>query len=283
VSRALLTWCMRYLDRFLRFLSASLRPCVVLLFAASSAFALVARNEIQVVEVVGTVLQIDARGISEVTENGGRIQRGSRVKVGSDGRLVLALSNGARLLVEGESAFQFTAFLDSESRGSVVELRTQAGSFTATLPRQGPNDVFLVRTEAGDQYLKSRGLYQWNATPTANSTRLTCLAGETLFVSRESRVAPARLKSGQQLSLGQAGQALATSIEPMDASARRAIVERLAYDREFKVYPLEQAPVAGLISTSTGGGTSASLSAILEAIEDVVERQTQTNPSPTGG
>jgi hypothetical protein len=274
---------MRYLDRFLRFLSASLRPCLVLGFAASALVAAVPRNEIQVLESSGTVLQMDARGVSEVTEHGGRIKRGARVKVGADGRLVLALSNGARLLVEGEASFQFATFMDNETRGSVVELKTQSGSFTATLPRQGPGDVFLVRTDVGDQYLKSRGLYQWNATPSASAARLTCLAGETLFVPRESTAAPARLKSGQQLSLGQSGQALATSIEPMDAGARRAIVERLAYDREFKVYPLEQAPVAGSSNPGNGDGTSASLSAVLTAIEDVVERQTQANPSPTGG
>jgi hypothetical protein len=274
---------MRYLDRFLRFLSASLRPCLALMLAASSAFALVARNEIQVVEVVGTVLQVDSLGITEVTENGGRIKRGSHVKVGADGRLVLALSNGARVLVEGESTFQFTVFLDSRSHGSVVEMKTQMGNYTVTLPRQGPEDRFLVRNDKGDQYLKSRGLYQWQAEADGETLRLTCLAGETLFTPRDAATGPVRLKTGQQLSVAPSVQALATSIEPMDASARRAIVERLAYDREFKVYPLEQAPVAGLISTSTGGGAPASLSAVLEAIEDVVERQTQTNPSPTGG
>ena len=279
----MLTFGMRYLDRLLRFLSASLRPCLVLFLTASALMASVPRNEIQVLEATGTVLQVDARGLSEVAENGGRIKRGARVKVGADGRLVLALSNGARLLVEGEANFQFTTFLDNETRGSVVELKTQSGNFTATLPRQGPGDVFLVRTDIGDQYLKSRGLYQWNAAPNANTSRLTCLAGETLFMPRETTAGPARLKSGQQLSLGQSGQVLATSIEPMDAGARRAIVEKLAYDREFKVYPLEQAPVAGSTSTSVGGGTSTSLSAVLTAIEDVVERQTQTNPSPTGG
>ena len=274
---------MRYLDRFLRFLSASLRPCLVLPLAASALLASVPRNEIQVLEATGTVLQVDAAGLSVVAENGGFIKRGARVKVGADGRLVLALSNGARMLVEGEASFQFTAYLDNATRGSVVELKTQSGSFTATLPRQGPGDVFLVRTDIGDQYLKSRGLYQWNAAPSTGSSRLTCLAGETLFVPREAAAGPSRLKSGQQLSLAQSGQVLATSIEPMDASDRRAIVERLAYDREFKVYPLEQAPVAGLISPSTGGGAPASLSTVLQAIEDVVERQTQTNPSPTGG
>ena len=72
---------MRYLDRLLRLLSSALRPCLVLLLAASSALALVPRNEIQVLEVVGTVLQVDALGISQVAQSGGRIKRGSRVKV----------------------------------------------------------------------------------------------------------------------------------------------------------------------------------------------------------
>ena len=283
MASGILTSGMRYLDRLLRFLSASLRPCGVLLFAASSAFASVPRNEIQVLEAAGTVLQVDGRGVSEVAENGGRIKRGARVKVGAEGRLVLALSNGARVLVEGEASFQFATFQDSATRGSVVELKTQSGQFTVTLPRQGPGDVFLVRTEKGDQYLKSRGLYQWSTSPVTDVLRLTCLAGETLFTGRESGVGPVRLKSGEQVSLVQSGPAFATSIEPMDASARRAIVERLAYEREFKVYPLEQVPVAGATSTSSGGGTSASLSAVLAVIEDVVERQTQTNPSPTGG
>lgn len=274
---------MFYLDRLLRLLSSALRHCLVLLLAASSAIALVPRDEIRVLEVAGTVLQVDGRGLSEGAANGGRIKRGSRVKVGAGGRLVLALSNGARVLVEGEASFQFATFLDSESRGSVVELKTQSGQFTVTLPRQGPGDVFLVRTDKGEQYLKSRGLYQWSTSPATDALRLTCLAGETLFTPREGSAGPVRLKTGEQVSLAQSGPASATSIEPMNTSARRAIVERLAFDREFKVYPLEPVPLAGVDSPRAGGGDSPRLSAVLAAIEDVVERQTQSNPSPTGG
>ena len=91
------------------------------------------------------------------------------------------------------------------------------------------------------------------------------------------------MKTGDQLSLDLSGESLATSIEPMNATARGAVLEQLTYAREFKVYPLEQAPSAELISRSSGGGGSATLSAVLASIEDVVERQTQTNPSPTGG
>jgi hypothetical protein len=94
---------------------------------------------------------------------------------------------------------------------------------------------------------------------------------------------PIRLKTGEQVSLAQSGPAFATSIEPMNANTRRAIVERLAYDREFKVYPLESVAVAGVDSPSDGGGNSSRLSTVLAAIEDVVERQAQSNPSPTGG
>jgi hypothetical protein len=271
---------MRYLDRLLRLLFAALRPCLVMSLAASAAFAEVARNDIQVLEVSGSVVQVDPLGVSLVPETGASIKRRARVKVASDGHLVLALSNGARVLVEGEASFQFTTFSDSLSRGSLVELKTERGRFTVTLPRQGPRDIFLVRTEQGDQYLKSRGLYQWNTTASTDALRLTCLAGETLFTPREASVNPVRLKTGQQLSLAQAGPAYATSIEPMDAAARRAIVERLAYDREFKVYALEPAPVIG---GAPADGQGSSLSAVLASIEDVVERQTQTNPSPTGG
>jgi len=273
---------MRYLDRLLRLLSSALRPCLVLLLAASSALALVPRNEIQVLEVVGTVLQVDALGISQVAQSGGRIKRGSRVKVAGEGRLVVALSNGARVLVEGEASFQFAHFFDSESRGSVVELNSQSGRFTVTLPRQGPSDVFVVHTQLGDQYLKSRGLYQWNINPPLEPLRVTCLAGDTLFAPRAS-ADPIRLKTGEQVSLAQSGPAFATSIEPMNANTRRAIVERLAYDREFKVYPLEPVTLVGVDSPSAGGGDSSRLSALLATIEDVVERQTQSNPSPTGG
>jgi hypothetical protein len=69
----------------------------------------------------------------------------------------------------------------------------------------------------------------------------------------------------------------------MNAAGRRAIVEQLAYEREFTVYPLEQNPTSTDVSKAAGGGSTAPLSAVLASIEDVVERQTQTNPSPTGG
>jgi hypothetical protein len=85
------------------------------------------------------------------------------------------------------------------------------------------------------------------------------------------------------LSVAVSGEALSTSIEPMTAAGRRAIVEQLAYEREFKVYPLEQNPTTIEVSKASGGGSTAQLSAVLASIEDVVERQTQTNPSPTGG
>lgn len=283
MGQAILTFGMRYFDRLLRFLSASLRPCLVMLCVVSPAFALVARNEIQVLEAGGSVLQLDDRGLGELTERGGRIKRGARVKVGAEGRLVLALSNGARVLVEGEANFQFESFHDGEMRGSMVEMKTQSGRFTVTLPRQGPGDVFLVRTEKGDQYLKSRGLYQWNINPAAGTLRLSCLAGEALFTPREAAGGPVRVKTGEQVGLVRSGPGLVASIESMDAGARRAIVERLAYDREFKVYPLEQTPTTASTSASVGGGSSTSLSAVLAAIEEVVERQTQINPSPTGG
>jgi hypothetical protein len=46
---------------------------------------------------------------------------------------------------------------------------------------------------------------------------------------------------------------------------------------------LEQNPTSTDVSKAAGGGSTAPLSAVLASIEDVVERQTQTNPSPTGG
>ena len=229
-------------------------------------------------------MQLDAQGVAQVMETGTLVKRGARLTVAADGRLVLGFSSGARLLVEGESSFQLGVVSASPSRGSVVELRTQQGRFTVTLPRQGPGDVFLVRTEKGDQYLKSRGLYQWYSIPDSDALRLTCLAGEVLFSPKEAAGGQVRLRTGEQLNLDRPGARFATSIEPMDASARRAIVERLAYDREFKVYPLEPSPLTGLVGVSSGGGTSAaSLSSVLAAIEEVVERQTQSNLSPTGG
>jgi hypothetical protein len=275
---------MRYLDRLLRLLSSALRPCLVLLLATAAASALGPRDEIQVLDATGTVLQLDAQGVAQVMETGTLVKRGARLTVAADGRLVLGFSSGARLLVEGESSFQLGVVSASPSRGSVVELRTQQGRFTVTLPRQGPGDVFLVRTEKGDQYLKSRGLYQWYSIPDSDALRLTCLAGEVLFSPKEAAGGQVRLRTGEQLNLDRPGARFATSIEPMDASARRAIVERLAYDREFKVYPLEPSPLTGLVGVSSGGGTSAaSLSSVLAAIEEVVERQTQSNLSPTGG
>lgn len=275
---------MRYLDRLLRLLSSALRPCLVLLLATAAASALGPRDEIQVLDATGTVLQLDAQGVAQVMETGTLVKRGARLTVAADGRLVLGFYSGARLLVEGESSFQLGVVSASPSRGSVVELRTQQGRFTVTLPRQGPGDVFLVRTEKGDQYLKSRGLYQWYSIPDSDALRLTCLAGEVLFSPKEAAGGQVRLRTGEQLNLDRPGARFATSIEPMDASARRAIVERLAYDREFKVYPLEPSPLTGLVGVSSGGGTSAaSLSSVLAAIEEVVERQTQSNLSPTGG
>ncbi len=274
---------MRTLRRLLQLLSNSLRPCLALVCFTSVAFGVVARNDIEVVEVAGGVVQIDARGVNPVSEAGTKIRRKAKVRVGADGRMVLALSNGARVLVEANASFVVDTFLDSPSKGSLVDLRPEFGRFTFALPRQGPGDVFVVRGAEGDQHLKTRGLYQLNIAPGASVQQFICLAGETLFTPKASSTGPVRMKTGEQLSLALSGEVLTTSIEPMNASARRAIVEQLGYEREFKVYPLDQAPSADVISTSSGGGGTATLSAVLASIEDVVERRTQTNPSPTGG
>ena len=66
---------MRALHRFLRFLSNSLRPCLLLLGLLPSAFGSVARNDIEVVEVAGGVVQVDDRGATPVSEVGAKIRR----------------------------------------------------------------------------------------------------------------------------------------------------------------------------------------------------------------
>ena len=274
---------MRTLRHLLRLLSHSLRPCLALVCLSSPAFGVVARNDIEVVEIAGGVIQVDDRGVTTISEAGAKIRRKAKISVGAEGRLVLALSNGARVLIGANSQFVVPAFVDSPSKGSLVDFRPVFGRFTFALPRQGPGDVFVVRSSEGDQHLKTRGLYQWNRVQGSADQQFVCLAGEVLFTPAVASSGPVRLKTGEQLSVASSGEVLTTSIEPMTAAGRRAIVEQLAYEREFKVYPLEQNPTTNEVSKATGGGSTAPLSAVLASIEDVVERQTQTNPSPTGG
>lgn len=273
---------MRSLRHLLRLLSNSLRPCLALICLSPAAFGVVARNDIEVVEVAGGVVQVDDRGVTTLSEAGAKIRRKAKVRVGAEGRLVLALSNGARVLVGPNSRFAVQDFVDSPSKGSLVDLRPEFGRYTIALPRQGPGDVFVVRSSEGDQHLKTRGLYQLNIAQGTAAQQFVCLAGEVLFTPVVPSSVPIRMRTGEQLNVSSSGEALTTSIEPMTAAGRRAIVEQLAYEREFTVYPLEQNPT-NEVSKATGGGSTAPLSAVLASIEDVVERQTQTNPSPTGG
>ena len=274
---------MRSLRRLLQLLSNALRPCLVLVCLSSAAFGVVARNDIEVVEVAGAVVQMDDLGVTTLSEAGAKIRRKAKVRIGVEGRLVLALSNGARVLVGANSQFVVQAFVDSPSKGSLVELRPEFGRYTIALPRQGPGDVFVVRSSEGDQHLKTRGLYQLNISQGSSAQQFVCLAGEALFTPVVASSGPVRLKTGEQLNLASSGEALTTSIEPMNAAGRRAVIEQLAYERDFIVYPLEQNPTSTEVSKAAGGGSTAPLSAVLASIEDVVERQTQTNPSPTGG
>ncbi len=274
---------MRTLRRLLQLLSNSLRPCLVLACLTLKVVGAVARNDIEVVEVAGTVVQVDALGPNTINETGSKIRPKAKVRVGADSRLVLILSNGARVLVEANSSFTVETFVDTASKGSLVDLRPEFGRYTFALPRQGPGDVFLVRGAEAEQRLATRGVYQLNITPGIPAQQFVCLSGEALFTPAAASSGPIRMKSGERLSLARSNETQTTLLEPMDATARRAIVEQLAYEREFKVYPLEQAPSAEVVSRSTGGGGSATLSAVLASIEDVVERKTQTNPSPTGG
>lgn len=274
---------MRTIFRLLRVFSNALRPCLLLLCVSPAVFGVVLRNDIQVVRVSGEVIQVDERGITVVNEPGLKIRRKARVRVGADGQLVLALSNGARVLVEADSQFIVQAFLDSPGKGSLVDLRPEYGRYTVALPRQGPGDVFVLRCAEGDQHLKSRGLYQLNIIQGVASQHFVCLAGEALFSPGHASSRPVSVKTGEQLRVASSGEVLTTSIEPLDAADRRAIVEQLSYEQGFKVYPLEKNPEKTEVSRAQGGGGTASLDAVLASIEDVVERQTQTNPSPTGG
>ena len=214
---------MRTLRHLLQLLSNSLRPCLALVCLSSAAFGVVARNDIEVVvEVAGGVVQVDDRGVTTLSEAGAKIRRKAKVRVGAEGRLVLALSNGARVLVGPNSQFVVQAFVDSPSKGSLVDLRPEFGRYTIALPRQGPGDVFVVRSSEGDQHLKTRGLYQLNIAQESAAQQFVCLAGEVLFTPVASTSGPVRVKTGEQLSLASSGEALTTSIEPMNAAGRRA-------------------------------------------------------------
>lgn len=274
---------MRILRQLLRLLSNSLRPCLVLAGLCSPAFGVVELNQIEVVEVAGKVVQVDERGVNPVVEAGAKIRRKAKVRIGTEGRLVLALSNGARVLVEADSSFAIHTFVDSSSKGSLVDLRPETGRYAIALPRQGPGDVFVVRTAEGERQLQARGLYHLNLSPDASQQQFLCLSGEGLFMPSKLGRGPVRVKAGEVLSLTVEGDVLTTSLEPINAHARRMILEQLAYEREFKVYPLDQPPSSAAVSASSGGGGTAALSAVLARVEDVVERETQTNPSPTGG
>ena len=275
-----LTLGMCYLSRFLRRFAESLRPCVLwgACCMANIAFALPSRNEAVIAEATGLVTVAGPGGVAVDVAPGLRLKPRSKVRVGSGGRLVVVLSNGSRLLVEGSATFDWRIFSESEAGGSVVELQPRSGLFTVALPRQGPLDTFAFNAEQGLVYLRSAGLYQFSVQ--GEESRAACLAGEVQFVPTDRRLAPHRLSVGQQLALSQQGQTLATSIRPLDAQSRRTIIERLAFEREFKVYPLEQGSAG---TPSSGRSSSTSLEALMARIEDIVERQTQLNPSPTGG
>ncbi|MEY4034601.1 MAG: hypothetical protein RL492_1795 [Verrucomicrobiota bacterium] len=229
-----------------------------------------------------------------------------------DGSAELVFSNGVRVLVASGSRLRLSMFrqvkMPSPSRrrdsgelpddGSIVDLSLGSGRVTIVCPPLQARSLVSVRTPQGRSDLAREGVYELSFERTAGGE----LLAQSLVLTGSLRFTPAGKGHAQPFKVEANNKLLVTSepATPTQVNVEKLKMETGEVDLRLKAAVFDPtsdltppvapktaplAPPAPSVGSSSGSTPVVvpSEQTVQQVTQEVLERQAQTNPSPTGG
>jgi hypothetical protein len=264
------------------------------------------------VELAGLKGAITAQSYSDLVVRplmaGDVLREDDELATPPDGSAELLFSNGVRILVASGSRLRLSMFrqvkMPSPSRrreagelpedGSIVDLSLGSGRVTVLCPPLQARSSVLVRTPQGRSDLAREGVYELSFEHAAGGE----LFAQTLVLAGSLQFTPAGKGRTKSIMVEASNKLLVTSepATPTQVNVEKIKMETGEVDLRLKAAVFEPTsdvpPPVGRKSgppAPVGGSSGArpvvapSERAVQQVTQEVLDRQAQTNPSPTGG
>jgi hypothetical protein len=284
-----------------------MKSFIVLLLSAVLAQAELLRGQVELAGLKGAITAKST--FDQVTRPlmaGDAIREDDELATAADGAAELFFSNGVRVQVAPGTKLRLAMFrqvkmpLPGRNReagelpddGSLVDLVLGAGRVTVVCPSLQARSLVSVRTPQGRSDLRREGVYELSFERASSGE----LVAQSLVLAGSLKFTP--IGKGKALSVEANNKLLITSdlTTPAQVVLEKLKMEAGEVDLRLKGIRFDPAtdtvpPAAAVTVPATGGGSSATIQprvqpsaqAAQNVVEEVVERQAQTNPSPTGG
>jgi hypothetical protein len=288
-----------------------MKSFIVLLLSTVLAQAELLRGQVELAGLKGAITAKST--FDQVTRPlmaGDAIREDDELATAADGAAELFFSNGVRVQVAPGTKLRLSMFrqvkmpLPGRNReagelpddGSLVDLVLGAGRVTVVCPSLQARSLVSVRTPQGRSDLRREGVYELSFERASSGE----LVAQSLVLAGSLKFTP--IGKGKPLNVEANNKLLITSdlttptqvvLEKlkMEAGEVEVRLKGIRFDPATDTVPLVVPPAAAVTVPATGGGSSATLQprvqpsaqAAQNVVEEVVERQAQTNPSPTGG
>ena len=288
-----------------------MKPFILLLFSVVLARAELLRGQVELAGLKGAITAKST--FDQVTRPltaGDAIREDDELATPSDGAAELIFSNGVKVLVAPGTRLRLSMFrqvkmpLPGRRRevgelpddGSLVDLVLGAGRVTVVCPPLQARSLVSVRTPQGRSDLGREGVYELSFERASNGE----LVAQTLVLAGSLKFTP--IGKGKPLSVEANNKLLITSdlatpaqvvLEKLKMETGEVEVRRksVVFDPSTDVVPQLAPKVAPIAPPAPSAGASftnqpapaPSEQVVQKVTQEILERQAQTNPSPTGG
>jgi hypothetical protein len=288
-----------------------MKPFILLLFSVVLARAELLRGQVELAGLKGAITAKST--FDQVTRPltaGDAIREDDELATPSDGAAELMFSNGVKVLVAPSTKLRLSMFrqvkmpLPGQRReagelpndGSLIDMVLGAGRVTVVCPPLQARSLVSVRTPQGRSDLGREGVYELGFELASSGE----LVAQTLVLAGALKFTP--VGKGKPLSVEAHNKLLITSdlatptqvvLEKLKMESGEVAVrlKSVVFDPSTDTVPplapnavpiTPPAPSAGA-SLTTQPSPPASEQVVQKVTQEILDRQSQTNPSPTGG
>ena len=274
-----------------------MKTFILLLLSVVVARAELLRGQVELAGLKGSITaKSTADQVTRTLAAGDALREDDELATPSDGAAELFFSNGVKVLVAPGTKLRLSMFRQVEmplpgqrreagelpSDGSIVDLVLSAGRLTVTCPPPQARSLVSVRTPQGRSDLGREGVYELSFDRAANGE----LLAQALVLAGSLQFTPVGKGRGKPLTVEASNKLLVTSDL---ASPTQVVLEKLKMESAEVVLRLKGVtfdPASEVVPPLAPQGQPSppqSEQIVEKVTQEVLDREAQANPSPTGG